>query len=110
MKIGKLRHRVVLEELVTDQDSDGALTEEWVPVGQPLSAGIVALSGSALIAAQAVQSKVATRITVRYRPGVKASMRVVHRGTAYNIEAIVPDENSGQRFLTLLCSSGVNQG
>lgn len=109
---GRLRHRVAFEELVTDLDSDGAMVPTWVPFGdgRPLPAEIVPLSGRELIAAQAVQSKVTARLRVRYRPGFTASMRAVHRGTIYNIEGVIPDPDSGVRFVTLLCSSSVNEG
>jgi SPP1 family predicted phage head-tail adaptor len=108
---GRFRHRVTFEELVTTLDSDGAQDEGWVMFGgRPLPAEIVALSGRELIAAQAVNSKVTTRIRLRYRPGFNPSMRAVHRGTTYNIEGVIPDPDSNQRFVTLICSSGTNQG
>lgn len=109
---GRLRHRVTFEELVTELDSDGAQSTSWVPFGdgRPLPAEIVAMSARELIAAQAVSSKATTRIRLRYRPGINASMRAVHRGTVYNIEGVIPDPDSGRRFVTLLCSSGVNLG
>lgn len=108
---GTLRHRVMFEELVTEHDSDGATVETWMPVyPQPLSASIEPLSGRELIAAQAVQSEVTTRIQVRGRPGLKPAMRAVHRGTIFNILAVVPDPQSGTGWLTLMCASGVNQG
>lgn len=110
MQAGRLRHRVTIEELLTEQDSDGATVEAWTPIGPPVSAEIVALSGRELIAAQAVQSKVSTRIRIRYRPGIKPSMRVVHRDAIYNIEVVIPDMGSGVRSLTLPCTSGVNEG
>lgn len=110
MNPGRLRHRVTFEELTVELDSDGAQEEAWVAVWPPLSAEITPISGRELIAAAATQSKVTTRIKVRYRPGFKPSMRAVHRDTIYNIEAVIPDPDSGIRFCTLLCSSGVNQG
>jgi SPP1 family predicted phage head-tail adaptor len=108
---GRLRHRVSFEQMVVDLDSDGATVETWVDVfGQPLSAEIVPLSGRELMAAQAVQSEVNTRIRLRHRPGLVAAMRAVHRGTVYNIQAVVPDPGSGTGWVTLMCVSGVNQG
>jgi SPP1 family predicted phage head-tail adaptor len=108
---GRLRHRVTFESLTVVLDSDGAQDEAWVDAfGMPISAEIEPLSGRELIAAQAVQSKVSVRIKVRYRTGFLASMRAVHRGTIYNIEAVVPDPDSGIRGITLLCSTGVNEG
>lgn len=108
---GRLRHRVTFEELVTDLDSDGAQVVDWVPMFPgPLSAEIRAMSGRELIAAQAVQSKVNTRIKVRYRPEFKARMRALHRSVIYDVEAVIPDPDSGINFCTLICSSGVNEG
>jgi SPP1 family predicted phage head-tail adaptor len=112
MKIGRLRHRITLQEWVGETlDSDGARVDgQWLPIGPPVSAEIRALSGSELIAAAAVASKVSTRITIRYRPGITAGMRAAHRGVAYNIEAVIPDPDSGIGWLALQCSSGVNEG
>jgi SPP1 family predicted phage head-tail adaptor len=111
MDPGCFRHRVTFEELITDLDSDGKMVEDWVsPFPRAISAEIMPLSGRELIASQSVQSKVSTRIKVRYRPGFKPSMRGVHRSTIYNIEAVIPDPDSGISYLTLLCSSGVNEG
>lgn len=111
MRAGSLRHRVTIEGLVTDQDSDGATVDAWVPVFDgPISAAILPMSGRELIAAQAVQSKLSVRIKVRYRAGFKPTQRAVHRGTYYSIEAVVSDNESGFDWLTLMCSSGVNEG
>lgn len=111
LRAGRLRHRVVIEELFTELDSDGATVASWVAIlNRPISAQIAPLSGRDLIAAAAVASKVATRITVRWRDDYKATQRVLHRGTIYSIEAVIPDMVSGVRFATLLCSSGVTDG
>ena len=112
MQAGRLRHRIRIDALTIDHDSDdGAIAETWADAfGQMLSAEIMPLSGRELIAAQAVQSKVQARIRIRHRPGVVAAMRAVHRGTVYNIEAVVPDAGSGVDYMTLMCSYGVNDG
>ena len=108
---GRLRHRVQIEQLVTDQDSEGASVQTWVDaVGLMVPAEIMPLSGRELIAAAAVQSKVSTRIRIRHRRGISPSMRVVHRDTHYGIEAVVPDQTSGVSYLTLMCTDGVNEG
>ena len=39
-----------------------------------------------------------------------AKMRGLHRGVIYTIEAVIPDPESGREHLTLLCTSGVNEG
>jgi SPP1 family predicted phage head-tail adaptor len=111
VNIGKLRHRIVIEALSVDIDSDGAQSELWIDwFGTPLWAEIQPLSGRELIAAQSIQSKVSARIIMRYREGIIPSMRVVHRGQYYNIEAVIPDQKSGKEYLTLMTSTGVNDG
>lgn len=111
MQAGRLRHLVTFEEPIVDVDSDGAQVPTWAPLfGQPVFAEIAPLSGRELIAAQAVQSKVSTRITVRYRPGFKPSMRATHRGVIFNVSAVIGDQGSGIEWITLLCTSGVDEG
>lgn len=111
MKAGRLRHRVDFQRLEITQDSDGAIEEAWVnSFPTMISAEIMPISGRELIAANAVQSTVNTRIRIRYRLGIVPSMRVVHRGTYYNIDAIIPDQDSGESYLTLNCTSGADEG
>lgn len=111
MRPGRLRHRILVEQPVVDLDSDGEQVRTWVPVFNRLvSAEIIAVSGRELIAAQAVQSKVTTRIRVRFNVSFAARMRATHRGTIYNIESVIPDPKSGVHFQLLQCTSGVNEG
>lgn len=112
---GRLRHWLIFEKLdAIELDSDGAQVETWIDaftVNSRMPCEVVALSGRELIAAQATQSKVSTRIKTRYRPGFTASMRATGSdGTIYNIEAVIPDPNSRIGFVTLLASSGVSEG
>jgi SPP1 family predicted phage head-tail adaptor len=111
MQAARLRHRVTFEQFVSELDSDGNEVGLWQPAfDRPLSAEIWPMSGRELLAAEAVASKLSTRITVRWRREFKASMRALHRGAVYNVEAVVPDPKSGVGYCTLLCSSGVNEG
>jgi SPP1 family predicted phage head-tail adaptor len=72
-------------------------------------ASIEALSAREFIAAQAEDSKVNTRITIRYRSGINAKMRLYHeaKDVYYNIEGVLSDKDSGLEYLTLPCSSGL---
>ena len=122
IEAGRLRHRVLFEEErpAVDTDGDvvqdattGAVSRSWQAVGSEDWAAIEPLSAREFIAAQATQSKATARITVRYRSGVTAAMRIVHmvdgqRGTIYNIEGILPDKDSGTEHLTIPVSSGVS--
>lgn len=106
---GALRHRVRIDQLVSTRDSDGVLTQAWLEVAT-VWAAIEPLSAREFVAASAIQSQVVARITMRYRPGIEAMMRLVHRGQVYNIEGVLADKVSGLEYLTLPVSAGVNQG
>lgn len=113
MQVPRLRHWVTFEAPLEVLDSDGATVQDWVDafqVNPRMPCEVTALSGGELIAAQAVQSKVSTRLRTRYRPGFNASMRGRLGLTIFNIEAVIPDPDSRIRYVTLLCSSGVNEG
>ena len=67
-------------------------------------ASIEPLSAREFIAAQAVQSDVSVRVSVRYRPGITAAMRLLHDGKTYNITGVLADKDSGREYLTLPCA------
>ena len=48
-------------------------------------------------------------MTIRYRDDITHDMRIVYRGKTYNIEAALPDMESGLEWLTLLVSEGVER-
>jgi SPP1 family predicted phage head-tail adaptor len=108
----KLRHRVDIEQSSLALDSEGRQVEDWETIltsdelAVLLPAEIVPLSGREFVAAQAVQAGITTRITVRWRDGITAAMRVVHGADIYNIKAVLPDATL-RRHLTLMCEVGV---
>ncbi|EQM72022.1 phage head closure protein [Pseudomonas tohonis] len=110
MRAGTLRHQVVIEAPQHEQDPEtGAMRTTWVEWAR-VWARIEPLSARDFIAAQAVQSEVTARITIRYREGVTAAMRINHSGRLYNIHGVLPDARSGREYLTLPASEGVNHG
>lgn len=110
MRSGKLRHRVVIEKPGQTQDpATGEMMPGWAPVAT-VWAAIEPLSAREFIAAQAGQSEITARVTIRYRPGIDATMRIIHRGRVYNIHGVLPDPKSGFHYLTLPVSMGVNDG
>ena len=107
---GKLRHRVTLQRNDETQDTDtGAMLQAWVDVATVL-ASVEPLSGREFVAAQAVQSNVSVRIVVRYRAGITPAMRLIHAGQIHNIAGVLPDQDSGREYLTLMCGQGENNG
>lgn len=105
---GKLRHRVVIKQLAMARDGIGGVVESWAELAT-VWADIVPLSGREFIAAQAAQAGVTARITIRYREGITAAMRIEHGADIYNIKAVLPDPTL-RGHLTLMCEMGVNHG
>ena len=108
---GQLRHRVDIEERMATQDAaTGETIYTWTPLYKSVPASIEPLSVREFITAQAGQSEISARITIRYRAGLTAAMRIVHNGRIYNPQGWLPDKDSGMEYLTAPCSQGVNDG
>lgn len=106
---GLLRHRVEIQAQVTTEDSSGEVVQSWSSVAT-VWACIQPMSARETIMGQAMSSDVTTRIIMRYRDDVTASMRILHRGREFNIRGVIPDPVSGLEWLTLPCSQGPSPG
>lgn len=101
---GRFRHRITLQRDDPAQDpQSGHMHPRWVDV-VTVWARIEPLSGRQLIAAQAAQSDVSTRIIIRWRAGVTADMRVAESDRVFHIASVVPDDQTGRSWLTLNCT------
>lgn len=107
LSAGRLRHRIQIQRKAYTQDAvTGDMVPNWVNHVK-VWAEIAPLSGREFIAANAEQSKVIARITIRQRNDVDATMRILHGGKFYNIEAVLPDKDSMLEYSTLPCSEGL---
>lgn len=103
-----LNKRVTLQQLTTTQDAAGQPgADGWVNViaegDGKIWAGIRDISGRDFVAAGGAQNSVSTVITIRFRSGVRAAMRVLYGDDIYKIEAVLGADN---RRLQLACSRG----
>lgn len=111
LEAGGLRHRVNIQKRVQTQDPvSGEILINWEDVFSNVPAKIEPLSAKEFLASRTENSQVSARITIRYRAGIDASMRIVHRIKIYNIEGWLPDKDSGLEYITLPCSQGTNEG
>jgi SPP1 family predicted phage head-tail adaptor len=119
---GKLRHRVRIEQYVDVLDSNGEpargeqgeFIKEWEEVAT-VWAAIEPLSAREFIQSASMQSQITARITIRYRSGLNAAMRLVHlvndvQSKIFNPAGFLADKESGLEYLTIPCSEGVNEG
>lgn len=111
LKAGQLRHRIKIEKISRTQDANTLeLKDSWITHADNVPAHVSDLSTRELLAAQAIQSQVSARITIRHRTDIDASMRIVFRGKVYDIAGLISDNVSGLEYLTIPVSQGVNQG
>lgn len=109
ININKLKHRLVIQRPVEAQDNvTGAMNVSWQDVAT-VWAAIEPISAREFITAQAENSKITSRITIRYRSDFDPSCRLyhAHSGKYYNIEGLLSDKDTGLEYITLPCSDGV---
>lgn len=106
MRAGALKHRITIQQSIAGQDGYGEPVKSWSDVAA-VWADVRDMTGREFLAAQAVQAGVTTKITIRYRPGVTAAMRVLHGADVYNIQAVLGTDRVS---LLLMCERGVNHG
>ena len=101
MRTGHLDQRITIEALQGTLDDYGQPVNEW---GTFLStwAAVEPLQGREYLAAMQTTSETTVRVRLRYRPGIKATMRVKHKGALYGITSVI-DVRSGARELQLMC-------
>jgi head-tail adaptor len=112
LKAGRLRHRVTVQTLSapTQDPSSGEVTRSWQNFLVDEPASIEPLSVRDFITSQANTSVIVARITIRYRAGMSARMRILHGAKIYNPQGWLPDPESGIEYLTAPCSEGANEG
>ena len=113
LSAGRLRHKVTIQEPRQQQNPDtGAIRTVWVDFAPDVAAEIAPLSVREFIASSQMQSQITARITIRYRTGLTAQMRILHPSTGkiYNPAGWLADQDSGLEYLTAPCSEGANQG
>lgn len=91
MQIGRLRQRLVIQQATETTDSAGGHTPAWATLAT-VWATIAPLRGQEYLEAQAVESAVSVRITIRYRVDVTPRMRATWSGHIYEILDVVHDE------------------
>ena len=94
LRAGLLRHYAAIEQRSITQDSNLDQSSTWTTFLQDWMA-IEPMSGRELIAAAAVQNVATHLITMRFRAGVTAQMRVNYNGRFFNITS--PPRNYEER-------------
>lgn len=118
MKVGKLRHRIVIQRRADVENIQGEVIPTWVDLAE-VWGSIEPVSGREYFAAQQVSAEITARIMVRYLPGVNAAGRVLHQTNQsnspaeydiYDVVSALEDPVIGKRWITLLCVRRMAEG
>ena len=102
---GDLKHPIVIQAEGLANDNMGGQEEDWTTVISA-KARIKPLSGWERVRAQQLEAGVTHQIIIRYRPGVKESMRIVFENRIFNIRsALNVDEQ--KVWLEIMAEEGV---
>ncbi len=105
LRAGQLRHRVKLQSATETQDSYGAIVQTWADVAT-VWASIEARTGRETFTAAQVYATADHIITIRYRSGVTAKMRIVYGSRVFDIQGAV-DPDGRKRTLMIYAKEAV---
>lgn len=101
-QVGRLRHRVELQEIVTTETDSGQLTD--APTTRAtVYADVRPLRGYEAFGAHQLQAEVSHSIRIRFRTDVEASWRVKYGDRLFRVDSVFNVEER-DRFLALICT------
>lgn len=101
MQVGKLRHKISIEERTDSLDGRGESVEIWSKY-LSAKAGIYSIDGDETEKMHQENNSVTHRVIMRYRAGVTAKMRVNFNGRLFDIESVI-NVNERNKSLKLMC-------
>lgn len=107
--MSKYNRIVSIQRKISVADTSyGGHVEIWTTYAT-VWASVMPLKGRELIAAQAAQSEVTTRIGMYYRADVKPVDRIIHGANIYNIMSVIDPEDA-HKELQIMATTGLNEG
>ncbi len=105
--IGRLRHRVSVQQKAQVADGIGGFTESWTALsGMPVFALIEPRKASQVWFGQKQEHRVTHFVMIRYRAGITQEMRVSFGSRIFQIHGFTNFEERGQ-WLALHCEEGM---
>ncbi len=109
MELGRLRHRICVQNFTTTRNPSGQLVERWTD-SDPFSAEVRGVSGRELMSSGAEIAQGTIRIWARYRPDIFSTSRIMvvsgpFAGRTLNVIGQPIPDSAGRR-LEILCREG----
>ena len=105
MKIGRLRHRIVIEESIAGRDSFGAEVSEWIQFAK-VWADVSPVSGREFASFKQINAEITTNITIRYIAGITTEMKILFGDRVFEIDSVINPEEKNISLL-LMCKEVV---
>lgn len=99
MQVGRMRYRIEIQDYKSTQDADGFETREWMTV-HTVWVDIAPVSGKEYMASNRETAEITNKIYIRFRSGIKSTMRIKHGDRIFEIESVLGDKRSG--MLTIM--------
>ncbi len=104
MSVGKLRHRLTIQQEQRAGDAGTGVTIVWAKVAE-VWGSVKPLSGRETLQAMQLQARISHSIRIRYRAGITVGMRVLFGTRAFNIRA-VKNVDERNRWLDIMADEG----
>jgi len=99
MNVGRMRHRIEIQQDTGSQDSTGQVIPDWDTFAERWAL-VEVQSGSEPIVGEQVQASRQYKITLRYLDGVTSDMRILWNDRTLEITSVVEDAYKRQLILT----------
>ena len=100
MRIGDLKHKIIIQQCTVTINSNGVEEEIWTDFQTHWSA-VSNLHGRELFQAMQIQKEKTVKFTIRYTNSIDESMRIVFQDHFYNI-LFIDNIKYGNRWLEIL--------
>lgn len=101
MDPGVLRETIVLQSKSVTRDAAGGEVVTWTTAAS-CWAEVAPIGGREFVTLRAAQQDLTHRVRMRYLPGINPGMRLMWRGTAYDVREVI-NAGARNRELELLC-------
>lgn len=107
--LAQLNRRIEIQskQPTGETDAMGGIISDWVTVASPWC-NLTPMTGREQYRADKLNATGMTRVIMRYRTDINESMKVLYRGTEYQIRSIIDIEERRQ-WLELMIEKGVSQ-
>ena len=101
MDIGKLRHRIIFQQLSNSKNEYGEPVEEWLDI-KTVWAEIKPVGGKQFFAAKQINAEISHNIYIRYRNSLSSSMRIKFKERIFEILYIM-NVNESNTLMQIYC-------